>query len=48
MISVTDPYGRILEAEWTAFQIHYFSENMTVLGIEPRPLITRPQRQSKI
>jgi hypothetical protein len=26
------------EAEWTPFQIHYFSENLLVLGIEPGPL----------
>jgi hypothetical protein len=23
------------EAEWTPFQIHYYSENLVVLGIEP-------------
>jgi hypothetical protein len=23
------------EAEWTPFQIHYFSENLVALGIEP-------------
>jgi hypothetical protein len=32
--------------EWTPFQTHYFSENMTALGIEPGPLTTRPQRRS--
>jgi hypothetical protein len=56
VVSVTDPYGRILgfldrsryfsikqlfscthEAEWTPFQTHYFSENLVVPGIEPRP-----------
>jgi hypothetical protein len=26
------------EAEWTPFQTHYFSENLVVPGIEPRPL----------
>jgi hypothetical protein len=25
------------EAEWTPFQTHYFSENLVVTGIEPRP-----------
>jgi hypothetical protein len=25
------------EAEWTQFQTHYFSENLVVPGIEPRP-----------
>jgi hypothetical protein len=41
------------EAEWTPFQIHYFSENLVVPGIEPGSLdlqlgalTTRPQRQS--
>jgi hypothetical protein len=42
MVSVTDPYGRILncahEAEWTAFQAYYFSENLVVPEIEPGPL----------
>jgi hypothetical protein len=27
-----------LEAEWTLFQIHYYSENLVAPGIEPRPL----------
>jgi hypothetical protein len=39
VVSVTDPYGRILscthEAEWTPFQTHYFSENLAAHGIEP-------------
>jgi hypothetical protein len=26
------------EAEWTPFQIHYFSENLVAPGIEPGPL----------
>jgi hypothetical protein len=26
------------EAEWTLFQIHYFSENLVAPGIEPGPL----------
>jgi hypothetical protein len=26
------------EAEWTPFQIHYLSDNLVMLGIEPRPL----------
>jgi hypothetical protein len=26
------------EAEWTPFQIHYFSENLVASGIEPGPL----------
>jgi hypothetical protein len=26
------------EAEWTPFQIHYFSENLVASGIEPRAL----------
>jgi hypothetical protein len=41
MVSVTDPYGRILgfldEAEWTPFQ-NYFSENLVVPGNETGPL----------
>jgi hypothetical protein len=26
------------EAEWTRFQIHYFSENLVTPGMEPGPL----------
>jgi hypothetical protein len=26
------------EAEWIPFQIHYFSENLVISGIEPGPL----------
>jgi hypothetical protein len=26
------------EAEWIPFQTHYFSENLVVPGLEPRPL----------
>jgi hypothetical protein len=32
------PFKTLAEAEWTMFQIHYFSENLVVQGIEPRPL----------
>jgi hypothetical protein len=27
-----------LDAEWTPFQSHYFSENLVVPGVEPGPL----------
>jgi hypothetical protein len=27
-----------LEAEWTPFQTHYFSENLVATAIEPEPL----------
>jgi hypothetical protein len=47
VVSVTDPYGRILRfldhsryvffqvAVWTPFQTHYFSENLVAPRIEP-------------
>jgi hypothetical protein len=43
----------IHKAEWTLFQVHYFSENLAVPEIEPRTsgsvasLTTRPQRRMK-
>jgi hypothetical protein len=43
------------EAEWTAFQTHYFSENLVAPGIEQGPLdlqpgtlTTRPQIRCRI
>jgi hypothetical protein len=58
MVSVTEPYGRILdfldrncffffqvaplEAKWTSFHTHNFSENLVALGIEPEPLDLYP------
>jgi hypothetical protein len=43
----------VLEAEWTPFQTHYYSENLVAPGIEHGPLVlqpenltTRPQRWS--
>jgi hypothetical protein len=47
VVSVTDPYGRILGFvdrsryvffQIASFQTHYFSENLVVPGIEPGPL----------
>jgi hypothetical protein len=47
VVSATNPHGRYFlfsrpepllffqVAEWTRFQIHYFSENLVALGIEP-------------
>jgi hypothetical protein len=39
VVSVTDPYGRILGfLDWRLyffFQTQYFSENLVALGIEP-------------
>jgi hypothetical protein len=44
VVSVTDPYGRILGfLDWSRyyffqFQTHYFSENLVTPGIETGPL----------
>jgi hypothetical protein len=31
-------FQAVHEAEWTSFRIHYFSEYLVTLGIEPGPL----------